>query len=69
MGLTESILVGQLNKYLGQYLTGITKKNLDVGLLWGGTEFKNVGISKNLPQLLNLPFKIEYSSIGLLKTP
>jgi len=61
-GLLESILV----KSAGKFVTGIDKKNLKIGIWSGKVLIERVALNKNIVEMLDLPLKIKYSSIGKL---
>ena len=62
----ESLLERVLLSSAGKFVTGIDKKNLKVGIWSGNVVIENVGLAKNLVEVLELPVNIEFSSIGKL---
>lgn len=62
-GILESILLNAA----GKYITGINQNHLKVGIWSGNVVVENVGLSKNLVKMLNLPLVIKHSSIGKLE--
>ena len=63
----ESILEKVLNKFLAQYVDGLDKENLSVGIWSGDVEVKNVTLKSDILLMLELPLLIKFSHIGNLK--
>ena len=67
----ETILEKLLVQYVGQFVEGIDRENLHLGI-WGGSFFiQNVRVNPGVIDSLELPLKITYSHIGglMLKVP
>ena len=62
----ERILEQILFTYLGKFVHGVDKKNLNVSVFSGAFVIENVQLAPNIVEMLELPLKMEFSSIGKL---
>jgi vacuolar protein sorting-associated protein 13A/C len=63
----ESFLEKILNRVIGQYVEGIQKEDMKVGLLSGNVEIKNLKLKKQILEELKLPFSLKFGKIDRLK--
>ena len=63
----ESILEGLLNKYLGEYVQGLTKEDLSVSIWGGDIELNDVMLRTDIFQKFKLPLELVYGQIGHLR--
>ena len=63
----ESILEGLLNKYLGEYVEGLSREDLNVSIWGGDIELNDVKLKKDLFQKFKLPLALIYGKIGRLR--
>ena len=64
--MLESILEKLLSKYFGDFIEGLDKNNLKIGVWSGNIELKNVKLKTDIITKLELPLFISYSFIGKL---
>lgn len=62
----ESILEKVLTKVVGEYISGIDSKNLNVGIWQGDVTIENVSLKQNIFEMLELPVQIRFSHINKL---
>lgn len=67
----EKILEKILLTYFGRFITGFDKTNLSLGVWSGNIVIENVSLKSEIIDLLQLPFKLKFSSLGrmILKVP
>ena len=64
--MLESILEKVLSKVLGQYISGIDSKNLNIGIMSGNVVIEKVSIRPEVLEMFELPISLLFSSIGKL---
>lgn len=60
----EAIVEKVLTRYLSQYVDGIEREKLQVGLLSGDVELTDLTIKPDIVDALDLPFSIVFGRIG-----
>lgn len=63
----EKILEKLLIQNAGQFVEGIDKENLHLGIWSGEILIQNVRVKSSVLDMLELPFKMKYSHIGRLR--
>ena len=63
----ESLLNKILQKQLGNFIKGFDANNLKLGVWSGNVVVENVSLKPEIIDLLELPFKLQFSSIGKLQ--
>lgn len=63
----ESLVENLINKILGEYIEGLNKKDIKVGILSGKVEIKNLRLHSQLFHKLGLPLKVKFGKIDLVK--
>ena len=59
----KALLEKMLLKYLGEYITGINRKEIELGLWRGKLNIFRLGINEAAIDKLGLPLEIKYSHI------
>lgn len=65
MVLTSTI-AGILNRFLGEYVSGISSENMDVSLWNGKITLNNIAIKPEAIDQLDIPLTLKYSKLGNL---
>ena len=63
----ESLLESLLNKYLGEYVTGLSRQDLSVSIWGGDIELNDVLLKKDIFTKFKLPLELIYGQIGYLR--
>jgi vacuolar protein sorting-associated protein 13A/C len=63
----EKLLEKILGRIIGEYVEGISKNQIKVGILGGNVEIKNLTLKKNVIQQFNLPFDLKFGMIEHIK--
>jgi vacuolar protein sorting-associated protein 13A/C len=63
----ESLVEDLINKIIGEYIEGINKNDIKVGILSGKVEVKNLKLHHHMFHKLGLPFKVMFGVISNLK--
>jgi vacuolar protein sorting-associated protein 13A/C len=63
----EALVERLLNKILGEYIEEFSVENLKIGIWSGEVVLKNIALKKSVIRKLNLPFRINYSKLGILR--
>jgi vacuolar protein sorting-associated protein 13A/C len=63
----ESLVENLISKIMGEYIEGLNKKDIKVGILSGKVEIKNLRLHPQLFHKLGFPFKILIGKIALVK--
>ena len=63
----ESILESVLNKYLGEYVTGLSKEDLSVSIWGGDIVLHDVMLKKDIFTKFKMPLELIYGQIGYLR--
>ena len=64
--MLETILEKVLLNNVGQYIDGIDKSNLKIGIWSGNIVIQNISVKPEVIQMLGLPVKMKYSFVGKL---
>ncbi|CAI2359786.1 unnamed protein product [Moneuplotes crassus] len=62
----EGLITNVLNRVLGDFIEGIKADQLNISLLSGDVELKNLSIKPTILDSMPLPFKIRYGKVGRL---
>lgn len=62
----KRILEKQLNKYLGEFVEGLTREDLGVSMWGGDVQLNNVMLRKDIFKRYKMPFHLVYGKIGKL---
>lgn len=62
----EDIVSSLLSKYLGDYLEGLSKKDLKISLWKGDVELTNLKVKTEALDFLNLPIQVKEGFVGTL---
>ncbi len=62
----ELLLEKVLLNIVGPYIQGIDRQNLQLGIWSGNVSVHNVSIKPEILKILELPFKMKFSSVGRL---
>lgn len=52
---------------IGEYVEGISKDQIKIGILGGNVEIKNLTIKRNIMQNFSLPFDLKFGTIEHIK--
>ena len=63
----ETLLEKLLSRIVGEYVEGISKKQMKVGIWSGNVDIKNLTIKKSVIQQLNIPFELKFGMIEQIK--
>ena len=63
----ESILESLLNKYLGEYVEGLSRDALSLSIWGGDIELKDVMLKKDIFTKFKMPLNLVYGQIGYLR--
>jgi hypothetical protein len=63
----EKLLEKILSRILGQYVDGISKDQMNVGIWSGNVDISNLRLKQQIIQELNLPFQLKFGMIDNLK--
>jgi vacuolar protein sorting-associated protein 13A/C len=63
----EALVERLLNKILGEYIEEFSVENLKIGIWSGEVVLKNIALKKSVIRKFNLPFRINYSKLGILR--
>ena len=63
----ESLLEKLLSRIIGEYVEGISKDQMKVGIFNGNVEIKNIKIKKSVIDQLNIPFELKFGIIEHIK--
>jgi len=63
----ESLLESVLNKYLGEYVEGLSPKALSVSIWGGDIKLDNVMLKKDIFAKFKLPLELVFGRIGTLR--
>ena len=61
-----STFAGILNRFLGEYVSGINSENMDVSLWNGKITLNNIAIKPEAIDQMDIPFTLKYSKLGNL---
>jgi vacuolar protein sorting-associated protein 13A/C len=53
-----------LSSLLGEYIEGLDKNNMDVGIWSGNVKIENVALKRDLSDRFNLPFDFKFNHVG-----
>lgn len=62
-----SLVKSILDKVAGEYIQGLNKENLSIGIFSGDVKVENVTLKPEVMKILELPFLLSYSKIGKLE--
>lgn len=65
-GLLEGVVASLLTKYLGQYIDGLSKENLNMSLGSGELELEDLHLKPEALDQLELPIRVHAGSLGKL---
>ena len=63
----ESILESVLNKYLGEYVEGLSRDDLSVSIWGGDIELHDIVLRKDIFKKFKMPLELIYGRIGYLR--
>ena len=63
----EALLEKIMSRIAGEYIEGISSDKMKVGVFNGNVEIKNVQIRKSIMKKFNLPFKLKFGMVELIK--
>lgn len=63
----ESLISSILDKIAGEYIQGLNKENLSIGIFSGDVKVENVALNPSVIDLFDLPLMLRYSRIGKLE--
>lgn len=63
----ESLVENLINKIIGEYIEGINKKDIKVGILSGKVEITNLKLHPELFHKLGFPFQVLFGVLSKLK--
>ncbi|EAR90561.2 PH domain protein (macronuclear) [Tetrahymena thermophila SB210] len=63
----QSLISSVLDKVAGEYVLGLNKENLNIGIFSGEVKIENVSLNPNIVNMLELPINHQYSSIKKLE--
>lgn len=65
-GLLEGVVASLLTKYLGQYIDGLSKENLNMSLGSGELELEDLHLKPEALDQLELPIRVHAGALGKL---
>lgn len=63
----ESLIKSILDKVAGEYIQGINKDNLSIGIFSGDVKIENVSLNPQVIDMLGLPLVLAFSKVGKLE--
>ncbi len=63
----EALLEKILSRVVGQYVEGISKDQMKVGIFSGNVDIQNLTIKKSVISQLNVPFELKFGMIEQIK--
>ena len=66
MVFLKRILEKQLNKYLGEFVEGLTRQDLGLSMWGGDVQLNNVMLRKDIFKRYKMPLQLVYGKIGRL---
>ena len=63
----ESILIGQLTKYLGEWVEGLNRDDLSLSVWGGDIELHDIMIRSDVFKKLKMPLELVFGKIGYLR--
>ncbi|KAL4498677.1 hypothetical protein ABPG73_003474, partial [Tetrahymena malaccensis] len=63
----QGIISSVLDKVAGEYVLGLNKENLNIGIFSGEVKIENVSLNPNVVNMLDLPINHQYSKIKKLE--
>jgi vacuolar protein sorting-associated protein 13A/C len=62
----ESLVVGVLSSYLGEYVEGLDAENLRISLVGGRVTLRDLRLRAGALDSLDLPIQVTYGRLGVL---
>ncbi|KAL4496109.1 hypothetical protein ABPG72_015531 [Tetrahymena utriculariae] len=63
----QGLISSVLDKVAGEYVLGLNKENLNIGIFSGEVKIENVSLNPNIVSMLDLPINHQYSKIKKLE--